>query len=211
MNNCMLVDTSKFVVVVKANQPSVFGAKGYISYLLQGKDGVRSEYGIDEDALFIRDDGPRLPLEPIKVVADGHGESEQLFERLLWLLKSDGDAARLKGHTRGEILELLRQDLKRGLDKKLWLCEAIFLQPGQNFRYVPAAFPFIVPVVALGEVAEMGDEGIPVGQAVGADTLGDTGSEDLLGASAADAEEEFYRRAIDERARKGLEARGGCR
>jgi len=113
MNNCMLVDTSKFVVVVKANQPSVFGAKGYISYLLQGKDGVRSEYGIDEDALFIRDDGPRLPLEPIKVVADGHGESEQLFERLLWLLKSDGAEAWLKGNTRGEILELLRQDLKR--------------------------------------------------------------------------------------------------
>ena len=62
-------------------------------------------------------DGPHLALEAIKVVADGHGESEQFFERLLWLFKSDGDAARLKTHPRGKIHELLRQDLKRGLDK----------------------------------------------------------------------------------------------
>jgi len=150
-------------------------------------------------------DGPHLPLKPIKVVADGHGECEQLFERLLWLLKSDGDAAWLKGHTRGEILELLRQDLNRGLDQELGPCEAILLQLRQNFGDVTTAAPFIVAVVALGEAAQMGDEGIPVGQAVGADTLGDAGSEDLLGAAAADAEEEFYRRAIDERARKGFE------
>ena len=150
-------------------------------------------------------DGPHLALEPIEVVADGHGESEQFFERLLWLLKGDGDAAWLKGHTRGEILELLRQDLNRGLDQKLRPCEAILLQLSQNFGDVTAAAPFIVAVVALGEAAQMGDEGIPVGEAVGTDTLGNTGSEDLLGAAAADAEEEFYRRAIDERARQALE------
>src|ERR1700722_6091141 len=99
-------------------------------------------------------DGPHKPLELIKVVADGHGESEQLFERMLWPLKSNGDAAWFKGHTRGEILELLRQDLKRGLDKQLWPCEAIFLQLRQNFRDVTAAAPFIVAVIALGEAAQ---------------------------------------------------------
>jgi hypothetical protein len=148
--------------------------------------------------------GPHLAFEVLEVVADGHSESQQLFECFLGLVKGDGDAAWLEGHTRGEILELLRQDLKRGLDKQLWPCEAIFLQPGQNFGDVTAAAPFIVAVVALGEAAQMGDEGIPIGEAVGTYTLGNTGSEDLLGAAAADAEEEFYRRAIDERARKAL-------
>ena len=150
-------------------------------------------------------DGPHLPLKPIKVVADGHGECEQFFERLLGLLKSDGDAAWLKGHTRGEILELLRQDLNRGLDQKLGPFEAILLQLSQDFGDVAAALPLVVAVVALGEAAQMGDEGIPIGEAVGTDTLGNAGSEDLLGAAAADAEEEFYCRAIDERARQALE------
>jgi hypothetical protein len=51
----------------------------------------------------------------------------------------------------------------------------------------------------------MSDEGIPIGQAVGSYPLGDTGSEDLLGPAAADAEEELYGRAIDERAGQELE------
>jgi hypothetical protein len=51
----------------------------------------------------------------------------------------------------------------------------------------------------------MGDEGIPIGQAVGADTLGDAGSEDLLGAAAADAQQEFEGGAVDKRPGQALE------
>jgi hypothetical protein len=123
----------------------------------------------------------------------------------LWLVKGDGDAARLKAHPRGEVLELLRHNLNRGLDQKLGAFEAILFELRQNLGDVAAATPFIVAVVALGKAAKMGDEGIPIGQAVGTDAVGDAGSEDLLSAAAADAEEELYGRAIDERARQGFE------
>jgi hypothetical protein len=150
-------------------------------------------------------DGPHLPLEPIKVVANGHGESEQLFERLLWLLKSDGDEAWLKGHTRGEVIELRRHNLNRGLNQKLRPFEPFLLQPGHDFGDFTAAAPFIVAVVALSDASQMRDEGIPIGEAVGTDTLGNAGSEDLLGAAAADAEQEFEGRTVDERPGQALE------
>ena len=60
-------------------------------------------------------------------------------------------------------------------------------------------------VVALGNVAQMGDEGLAIGQAVGADALGDTGSQDLLGAAAADAQQEFEGGAVDEGPGQALE------
>jgi len=135
----------------------------------------------------------------VEVVADGHGESQQFFERFLGLLKGDGDAAWLKGHACREILELLRQELKRGLDEKLGAFESVLLQLSKDFGNVAPTLPFIVAVVALGDTAQMGDEGIPIGQAVGADALGNAGSEDLLSAAAADAEEEFEGRPVDER------------
>ena len=92
----------------------------------------------------------------------------------------------------GRSIELLGHNLNRGLDQKLGPCEAILFELRQNLADVPAAAPFIVAVVALGE-------------AVGTDTLGNAGSEDLLGAAAADAEEELYGGAVDERARQGLQ------
>ena len=48
----------------------------------------------------------------------------------------------------------------------------------------------------------MGDEGVPIRQAVGPHVVHNAGSEDLLGAAAADAEQEFDGGAIDERAGK---------
>jgi hypothetical protein len=104
--------------------------------------------------------GSHLPLEPIEVVADGHSKGQQLFKRLLRLIEGYADPAGLQGDTRGEMLELLRHNLNRGLDEKLGPCEAIFLQLRQNFGDVTAA---------------------------------------------ADAEEELYRRAVDERPGQTLE------
>jgi len=146
-----------------------------------------------------------LTLKALEIVADGHGKSQQFLERFLGLVKGDGDAAGLQVDTRRKVHELLRHNLKRGFDEKLGPREAILLELRQNLGDVTAATPFIVAVVALGEAAQMGDEGIPIGQAVGSHPLGDAGSEDLLGAAAADAEEELYRRAIDERPGQALE------
>ena len=55
-----------------------------------------------------------------------------------------------------------------------------------------------VAVIALGNAAQMGDEGIPIRKSVGADTLGNTGREDLLGSAAADPKEELEGRPVDE-------------
>ena len=51
----------------------------------------------------------------------------------------------------------------------------------------------------------MGDESGPIRQAIGAHAVGDTGSQDLLGAAAADAQQEFDRGAVDEGAGKSFE------
>ena len=149
--------------------------------------------------------GSHLALEALEVVANGHGQGQQFLECLLRLVEGQADPAGLQVDTRRKVHELLRQDLKRGLDEKLRPFEAILLQLRQDFGDVAPALPFVVAVVALGDAAQMGDEGIPVGQAVGADTLGDAGSEDLLGAAAADAEQKFEGGAVDERPGQALE------
>jgi hypothetical protein len=154
-------------------------------------------------------DGAHLALEASKVVADGHGEGEELFEGLLGLLKGDGDAAWLKGHPGGEVLEFLGEDLKRGRDEQLGAFEAVLLQLPQNLRDVPAAAPLIVAVIARGEAPQVDNQGVAIGQAVRPDPLGNAGSEDLLGAAAADAEQKFQGRPVDERAGKGLELADG--
>lgn len=61
----------------------------------------------------------------------------------------------------------------------------------QDVGDVFPALPFIGCIFAIGETAEMGDQGIAICQAVGSDAVGDAGSQDLLGASAPDAEQEF--------------------
>jgi hypothetical protein len=146
-----------------------------------------------------------VALEPVEVIANGHSERQQLLERLLWLVKGYGDLARLEPDTRGEALELLRQDLNWRFHQKLRPFPPVLLQLRQDFGNVAPAPPLIVAVVAPGDAAQMGDEGIPIGQAVGADTLGDAGSEDLLGSAAADAEQEFEGGAVDERPGQALE------
>ena len=148
---------------------------------------------------------PYLALEVVEVVTDGQGESQQFFERLLWLLKGDGDAARLERDPCGEILEFLRQNLNRGFNQKLGPFQPFLLQLRQNHGHVMPALPFVVAIVALGEAAQVGDERITIGQAVGTDVLGDAGSHDLLGAAAADAEQKFDCGAIGERVGEDLQ------
>jgi hypothetical protein len=79
------------------------------------------------------------------------------------------------------------------------------LQLSEDFGYVAAPPPFIVAVIALGDAAQMGDESIPIGQAVGSHPVGNAGSEDLLGSPTPDAEEEFEGGPVDERPGQALE------
>jgi hypothetical protein len=88
---------------------------------------------------------------------------------------------------------------------RLGLLQPLFLPLSQGGRDVAAPLTFIIAVIALGEAAEMGDKGIPIRQTVGADVIYNAGGQDLLGAAAADAEEEFDGGAIDEGTGQGLQ------
>ena len=142
-------------------------------------------------------DGSHLPLEPVQIVADGHGEGEQFFERVLWLLKGDGDATWLDSHPCREILELLGQDLKRSLDEEAGPFPTILLPLGQNIRKAATATVLIVSFIAFRQALQVGDEGIAIGEAARADPFGNTGSQDLLRAPSAHAKQKFEGGAID--------------
>ena len=145
-----------------------------------------------------------LALKAVEVIADGHGEGQQLFQRLLRLVEGYGDAAGLQPDPRREVLELLRKNLDRGLDQELRPFQALLLQLRQDFGDLAPALPLVKAAVAFGQAAQVGDEGIPVGQTVGADAVGNARGQDLLGSAAADAEQEFHRGPVDERAGKRL-------
>jgi hypothetical protein len=140
-------------------------------------------------------------FETIEIVADCHGQGEELFEGFLWVLKIDGQAAGLEADAGREILELLIDDADGGFDEKLRLLDTLFPEL-LNYRCDPAAAAHLVfAVFALGDLAEAGDQGVAIGESVGSDMISDTGRHDLLGPAAADAEKEFDRGAINERTR----------
>lgn len=141
-------------------------------------------------------------LKALEIVAYSHGERQEFLKCLLRLVEGQTDPAWLEVDTRGKVYELLRQDLHRSLHQELGPFDAILFELRQNFSDFAAAPSFIITFVALGKPSQVGDEGIPIGQAVRADIVGDAGSEDLLGAAAPDAEEELYGGAIDEWARE---------
>src|SRR3954447_13526083 len=59
------------------------------------------------------------PLEAVKVVADGHGEREQLLQSLLRPVKLDGDAAGLEVDTRRQVRKFLVHDCGRSFHDEL--------------------------------------------------------------------------------------------
>ena len=144
-------------------------------------------------------------LKPFKIIPDSHGEGEQFFECLVRLVERDGDAAWLEPDPGGEGVELLREDLKRRLDQKLRHFLAVPLPLGQDFGELAPALALVMASVTIGQVAQVGDEDLPIGEPVGADAISNARSEDLLSAAAADAEQEFEGGAIDEGAGKSLE------
>ncbi len=62
-------------------------------------------------------DMPGAALEPVEVVADGHGQRQKSFERLLGLLKLYRDAAGFDVDAGWKIFELVVYDRDRGFDE----------------------------------------------------------------------------------------------
>jgi hypothetical protein len=110
-------------------------------------------------------------LETFKIIPDGHGEGEQFFQRLVGIVEGDGDAAGLESDADGKIRKFLRQDLEGSLDEKLRLLETVLFQLRQNLGKLAAALALIKTVVALGQAAQVVNENLPIGQAVGADAV----------------------------------------
>ena len=59
------------------------------------------------------------PLEPVEIVADGHGQGEQLFEPLLWLVKLDRNTAGFEVDAGRQVLKLLVNDGRWRFDDEL--------------------------------------------------------------------------------------------
>ena len=76
----------------------------------------------------------------------------------------------------------------------------------EDFAQAMAATAFVVAILSIAKLAKAGHQEVAIGQSIGADVVGDAGRHDLLGAAAADTEEEFDGGAIDERAREGFES-----
>jgi hypothetical protein len=149
-------------------------------------------------------------LETVEVVTDGHCQSKKFFEGLVGMGKLDDDPARFETDAGRQILKLLAENLGRRFDQQARPLAALLFQLDQFGGYLLSTAQFVVVAIALSKAAEVSDEGVPVGEAVGADPLSDTGSQNLLGATTADAQERFYGGAVDERAGKGFENLDYC-
>jgi len=103
------------------------------------------------------------------------------------LIELDGDAAWFQPDASGEVLKLLGQNLKGGFDQEARLVKALLVELGEDGGDFAAALELVNTILAGGEMAEVGDEGIAVGEGAGAEVVGDAGGHDLLGAAGADA------------------------
>ena len=146
-----------------------------------------------------------LAFEEAKIVTDGHGKGQELFQCLLRLIKGDGNPAWKQADSRRQVVKLLGEDPHGGFDEKLRPFQAIVVELGEDFGNFAPAPAFVVGIVAIGEATEVGDESIPCGQSVGPYPVGDARGHDLLSPAAADAEQELDGGPIDERTRQELQ------
>jgi hypothetical protein len=144
-------------------------------------------------------------FEPVEIVADGHGQGEQFFEPLPWLVKLDRNTAGFEVDPRRQVLKLLIDDRRWGLDDQLRAFDAFPAQFADDARHLAAAADFIEGLFAGGDLLEVGDEGLAISESIGADAVHYAGSHDLLSASPADAEQELDSSPVDVRAGKTAE------
>jgi len=136
-------------------------------------------------------------FEPVEVVADGHGEGEQCVESLLRWGKLDGDAAGFESHPGGQVLKVLIDDGGSRFDQQLGLSEPLLPEGADQAGHLPPPLDLVRGVLAGGDALEMCDQGVAIGEPAGPDAIDDAASEDLLSASAADAEQKLELSAGD--------------
>lgn len=144
-------------------------------------------------------------LEALEIIANGHGQGEELFQGLARGLEADGDLAGRKIDSAGQVVELEAGDGGRRLDVDLRLPEPILAPQLEAFGEAEAALVFVVGGLAAGELAEAVDEPLAVGDGVGADLVGTAQAEDLLGPAPADAQEIFQGGPVDPWVGQGIE------
>jgi hypothetical protein len=191
-------------ILFRTYRDKTHGVKKFARAMTDFVTNSRLTVFLDPTAICVSSAARRL-LKPIKIIPDGHGEGEELFERLAGLVEGDGDAAGFEDDAWGEVVKLLGEDAEWGLDQHLRPFQTLLLQLRQNPGDLAAAADLVMTVVARGQAAEVGNQGGAIGQAIGADVVGDRGREDLLGAAAADAEEKLHRGPVDEGAREGFQ------
>lgn len=131
-------------------------------------------------------------FEQVEVVANSHGECQQLLEPLLWFLELDRDAAWFEAHPGGEVLKILIDDGGRRLDQQLGLSYPLLPQLFNEVCHFAPTLDLVRAFVAFGDPLESGDQSVPVGESVDADAaIENARRHDLLGASSADAEQEL--------------------
>ena len=150
-------------------------------------------------------DRPHLPCELVEIVTDGHGQGKQLLERLLRLVKLDRNTAGFEVDAGRQVLELLIDDSRWGLDDQLRAFDAFPAQLADDARNLAPAADLIKGLFAGREVLEVGDEGLAISESIGADAVHNTGSHDLLSSAPADAEQELDSSAVDPGAGKTVE------
>jgi hypothetical protein len=103
-----------------------------------------------------------LALEPLEVVADGHGEGQELFQRLLRLVEFDGDPAAFNVNTGRKVVKLLIHNLDGGFDQQPGLFQVVLPAGFENRRQLAAPLGFVESVIAFSELAEMSDECVTI-------------------------------------------------
>jgi hypothetical protein len=68
-----------------------------------------------------------------------------------------------------------------------------------------SSLPFVVGGLAGGELLQVSEELVAIGEAAGADLERDTGSEELLGTATANLEDTFDGRAVDPGLGQGIQ------
>jgi hypothetical protein len=144
-------------------------------------------------------------IKHVKVIANGHREGKELFEGLLGGLEEDGDSPGAKLDAGREVSQRLVDDGGGRLDRNARLPGGA--EPVEGLGEALSAPAFVGSGVAGRELPQVSDEPVAIGEAVGADLQRHAGSEDLLGAAAADPEHSLDGGAVDPGQGKGREFR----
>src|ERR1022692_366439 len=96
-------------------------------------------------------------FEAVEIIADRHGECQELFEGFARLLKLHGRAARFETDAGWQVFQLLIDDRDRGFHEQLRLGEPFLPEAVDRPGDLAPALDLIIGVVTMGEPAQTGD------------------------------------------------------